>query len=77
MNDLEERSARLEARLHDGFTKIGEMMATNTNVENWEARWCELLREYETIEDILREERAAMQPEQSVMPGMPRAEVAA
>lgn len=77
MNDLEERAARLEARLHDGFTKIGEMMATNTNVDNWEARWIELLREYENVEDILRDERSAVKAEQAAMPGMPRAEVAA
>lgn len=52
----DERVAKLEARLQDGFTRIGEAMSKGVAVDNWEAHWVQILREYESIEDILREE---------------------
>ena len=55
---IEERVARLELRLQDGFIRIGEMMSKGVAVENWERHWVELLREYEALEDEL-----AAQPE--------------
>lgn len=54
----------LEARLHDGFTKIGEARNQGSAVENWERHWVELLREYERLSDEL----AAAPLEQSELP---------
>ncbi len=50
---IEDRVARLELRLQDGFTRIGEAMSHGIEVENWERHWIELLREYESLEDEL------------------------
>ncbi len=50
----EERVARLELRLQDGFTKIGEAMSKGIEVDNWERHWVELLREFEALEDELQ-----------------------
>jgi hypothetical protein len=72
MNE-QERSDTLEKRLHDGFTRIGEALNDHIDVTNWEVRWIELLREYEGVQDAL----AALKPEQTVMPGLPRPERAA
>ncbi|MCO5222763.1 MAG: hypothetical protein M9947_14465 [Thermomicrobiales bacterium] len=52
---IEERVARLELRLHDGFARIGEAMDHGIEVENWERHWIELLREYELLNDDLAE----------------------
>ena len=73
MSDRDERIARLEARLHDGYTRIGEAMSRGVQVDNWERHWLELLREYVALED----EKMAHRLEQAAMAGMPRAEVAA
>jgi len=72
MDTPEERVRRLEARLQDGFTKIGEAMNRGVEVQNWERHWIELLREYEAISDEL----AAAVPEQATLP-LGRVEVAA
>lgn len=72
MNDTEERQARLEARLRDGFERIGEAMNRGVEVQNWERHWIELLREYEAVSDEL----AAAVPEQVELGGMPRKEAA-
>lgn len=50
---IEERVARLEVRLQDGFTRIGEAMSKGIPPEHWETRWVELLREYEMLSDEL------------------------
>lgn len=50
---LEERAARLEKRLEDGFTRIGEKLSQGIAVDSWETVWIELLREYVAIEDEL------------------------
>ena len=55
---IEERVARLTVRLEDGFTKIGEAMSHGIEIDHWEEKWVELLREYEALEDEL-----AAQPE--------------
>lgn len=47
----EERVAKLELRLQDGFARIGEAMIHGIEVENWERHWVELLREYESLND--------------------------
>ena len=47
----EDRLAKLELRLQDGFARIGEAMSHNIEVENWERQWVDLLREYESIND--------------------------
>jgi hypothetical protein len=60
MSNLNERSDTLERRLHDGFTRIGEALNNGIEVTNWERHWCELLREYEGVQDAL----AALKPEQ-------------
>jgi len=52
---IEDRVARLELRLQDGFTRIGEAMSHGIEVDNWERHWIELLREYESLEDDLAE----------------------
>ncbi len=61
MTTKQERQAELEARLHDGFLKIGEAMNQGLTVTNWERHWIELLREYEALSDEL----AAAKPEQA------------
>jgi hypothetical protein len=50
---IDDRVLRLELRLQDGFTRIGEAMSHGIEVENWERHWIELLREYESLEDEL------------------------
>lgn len=72
MSERDERIARLEARLQDGYTRIGEATAQGLDVPNWEAKWCELLGEYVALED----EKAAHRLEQAGLPAMPRAEAA-
>ena len=64
---LDERVARLEVRLADGFQKIGEAMNRGVEVQNWERHFANLLKEYEGLEDILREERERAQLEQTAM----------
>jgi hypothetical protein len=53
MTSQQERIETLEKRLQDGFTRIGEAMNNGLNVSDWEAFWCELLREYEHLSDEL------------------------
>jgi len=48
---IEDRVAKLELRLQDGFSRIGEAMNHGIEVENWESHWIDLLREYEAIND--------------------------
>lgn len=50
---VEDRLAKLELRLQDGFTRIGEAMNHGIDVNNWEHHWIELLREYEELNDGL------------------------
>jgi hypothetical protein len=50
---IEERLARLELRLQDGFARIGEAMDHGIEVDNWERLWIDLLREYEQLNDEL------------------------
>ena len=50
---IEDRVARLELRLQDGFSRIGEAMSHGIEVDNWERHWIELLREYESLQDEL------------------------
>ncbi len=52
---IEDRVARLELRLQDGFTRIGEAMNHGIEVDNWERHWIDLLREYESLQDELAE----------------------
>lgn len=52
---IEDRLAKLELRLQDGFARIGEAMNHGIEVENWEHHWIELLREYESLNDDLAE----------------------
>lgn len=68
---VEECVARLELRLADGFQRIGEAMSHGVDVDNWERHFANLLKEYEGLEDILREERGRAQLEQAAMAGMP------
>lgn len=48
---IEDRLTRLELRLQDGFTRIGEAMDHGIAVDNWERLWIDLLREYEQLND--------------------------
>jgi len=50
---IEDRLAKLELRLQDGFARIGEAMNHGIEVENWERHWIDLLREYESLNDDL------------------------
>jgi hypothetical protein len=50
---IEDRVAKLELRLQDGFSRIGKAMNHGIEVENWERHWIELLREYESLNDDL------------------------
>jgi hypothetical protein len=48
-----DRLDELTIRLENGFRKIGEAMANQIEVTDWENFWIELLREYEQIADDL------------------------
>ena len=73
---LDERVARLEVRLQEGFARIGEAMNKGVAPEHWETKWVELLREYENIEDELDAHHAEVR-QQAELAGMPRREQAA
>ena len=73
MTSTADRIATLEARLQDGFAKIGQAYAHGIDVANWEAAWVDLLRQYETLSDEL----AAARPEQAGLPGVSRGRGAA
>ena len=62
---LEERTARLEKRLQDGFAKIGEALSHGSEVDNWEAHFATLLAEYVALEDVIAAHHA--ETVQSVM----------
>lgn len=66
---VEERAARLELRLQDGFTRIGQMMSRGIDVPTWEEKWVELLREFEALEDELQARPVVLV--QQAMIGMP------
>ena len=53
LETIEDRMARLELRLQDGFARIGEAMSHGIEVETWERHWIQLLREYESLSDDL------------------------
>ena len=53
LETIEDRVAKLELRLQDGFARIGEAMNHGIEVDNWERHWIELLREYEALNDGL------------------------
>jgi len=72
---LDERVARLEVRLQEGFARIGEAMSKGVAPEHWETKWVELLREYEAISDELAAHHAEVR-QQAELAGMPRREVA-
>ena len=71
---LDERVARLEVRLQEGFARIGEAMNKGVAPEHWETKWVELLREYEAISDELAAHHAEVR-QQAELAGMPRREV--
>lgn len=75
MNDSDERIRKLEARLENGFQRIGEAMSQGVEVDNWERVWIELLREYERLSDEIEAHHAEVR-QQVEMAGMPRREVA-
>jgi len=52
-DSVDDRIAKLEVRLQDGFARIGEAMNHGIAVDNWEDHWIELLREYEALNDDL------------------------
>lgn len=62
----DERVARLEMRLADGFQKIGEAMSKGVAPEHWERYWVERLREYERLSDELDAQPLA-RPEQAAL----------
>ncbi len=66
MTGKQERLRELEDRLEAGFARIGEAMSDGLDVQNWEALWVTLLREYEQLSDEL----ASAAPEQVAMPGI-------
>ena len=72
---LDERVARLEVRLQEGFSRIGEAMNKGVAPEHWETKWVELLREYEAISDELAAHHAEVR-QQVERAGMPRREMA-
>lgn len=67
---LDERVARLEVRLREGFARIGEAMNKGVAPEHWETKWVELLREYEAISDELDAHHAEVR-QQAELAGMP------
>ena len=73
---LDERVARLEVRLREGFSRIGEAMSKGVAPEHWETKWVELLREYEAISDEITAHHAETAMQQVEMAGMPRREIA-
>lgn len=58
------RIARLEARLQDGFTRIGEQTAKGIAVDNWHVAWVKILREYEQVSDEIADHHAEVVPVQ-------------
>lgn len=75
MTTHEQRQAELDARLQDGFEKIGQAMQQGIDVTNWERHWIDLLRQYEQISDELAAHHAGDAPAmQATLPAMPRAE---
>ena len=71
----DERVAKLEARLQDGFSKIGAALASGVNVDNWERHFEKLLREYESLNDEVAAHHAEVR-QQVELAGMPRREMA-
>ena len=55
------------------FASGSAAYAHGIDVANWEAAWCDLLRQYETLSDEL----AAARPEQAGLPGVSRGRGAA
>ena len=70
---VEERVARLELRLADGFQRIGEAMSHGVDVDNWERHFVNLVREYEGISDEIAAHHAeTVALEQATMAGIRR-----
>jgi hypothetical protein len=60
----EQRIAKLEARLQDGFQRIGEATANGVSVTHWEDAWIDILREYEAVSDEIAAHHAETAPVQ-------------
>ncbi len=52
---LDRRRLSLARRLEDGYQRIDQAIATGVDVAAWEVFWIDLLREYESVCDELRE----------------------
>jgi hypothetical protein len=52
---LDRRRHSLARRLEDGYQRIDQAIATGADVVAWETFWIDLLREYESVCDELRE----------------------
>ena len=52
---LDRRRQSLARRLEDGYQRIDQAIATGADVAAWETFWIDLLREYESVCDELRE----------------------
>ena len=52
---LDRRRLSLARRLDDGYRRIDQAIATGADVSAWESFWIDLLREYESVCDELRE----------------------
>lgn len=63
---IEERVARLEVRLQEGFSRIGEAMSKGVAPEHWETAWIDILRQYEALQDELDAQPPA-RPEQATL----------
>lgn len=53
LDELRDRRDQLEARLLDGYRRIGEAEAAGKDFQKWEEFWLTLLKEYESICDEL------------------------
>jgi len=54
-DELGRRRQSLSRRLDDGYQRIDQAIATGADVAAWETFWIDLLREYESVCDELRE----------------------
>jgi hypothetical protein len=52
---LDRRQLSLARRLEDGYQRIDQAIASGADVAAWETFWIDLLREYESVCDELRE----------------------
>jgi hypothetical protein len=57
IRELEPLKGELVERMDAGAIKIEQARAAGRQVDKWEDAWILLLRQYETVEDLIRERK--------------------